>query len=82
MPGLYGFTLRGLMLLDSSQFLGKHNRYLVGHLFSYMFAPNSRDLEYIYLPPYLYFLYYLIRPIRLISKLSKSSSKTNLILPN
>jgi ribosome-associated translation inhibitor RaiA len=82
MPGLYGFTLRGLMLLDRSKFLGKHNRYLVGHLFSYMFAPNSRDLEYIYLPPYLYFLYYLIRPIRLISKLSKSSSKTNLILPN
>jgi hypothetical protein len=82
MPGLYGFTLRGLMLLERSKFLDKHNRYLVGHLFSYMFAPNSRDLEYIYLPPYLYFLYYLIRPIRLISKLSKSSSKTNLILPN
>lgn len=81
-PGLYGFTLRGLMLLERSKLLGKHNRYLLRHLFSYMFAPNSRDLEYISLPLYLYFLYYLVRPIRLISKLWKSSSKINLILPN
>lgn len=45
--------------------IGKRNRYLIGHLFSYIFKPNSRDLEYIFLPRFMYILYYVIRPIRL-----------------
>lgn len=77
LAGLYGFVLRALMLLERSKFIGKHNRYLVKHFLSYMFTPNSRDFEYIYLPPYFYFLYYLIRPIRLSSKFFKLSLKTN-----
>ncbi|MGB3761130.1 MAG: lasso peptide biosynthesis B2 protein [Rivularia sp. (in: cyanobacteria)] len=63
--GLYGFVLRALMLLDNSKFIGKHNRYLVGHLISYIFKPNSSDLKYVSLPGFLYILYYLVRPIRL-----------------
>jgi hypothetical protein len=63
--GLYGFVLRALMLLDNSQFVGKHNRYLIGHLINYIFKPNSNDLEYVSLPGLLYILYYLVRPIRL-----------------
>ncbi|WP_414623445.1 lasso peptide biosynthesis B2 protein [Calothrix sp. CCY 0018] len=63
--GLYGFVLRALMLLERSKFFGKHNRYLVGHLFSYIFKPNSNDLEYVSLPGFLYILYYFVRPIRL-----------------
>ena len=66
--GLYGFILRALMLLERSKFFGKHNRYLVGHLISYIFKPNSNDLEYVSLPGLLYILYYLVRPIRLGSK--------------
>ena len=65
MQGLYGFILRALMLLERSKFWGKHNRYLVGHLFSYIFKPNSNDLEYVSLTGFLYILYYLVRPIRL-----------------
>ena len=68
MQGLYGFVLRALMLLERSKFLGEHNRYLMGHLFNYIFKPNSNDLEYVSLPQFLYILYYLIRPIRLGSK--------------
>lgn len=82
LAGLYGFVLRALMLLERSKFISKHNKYLVGHLLSYMFTPNSRDFEYVYFPPYLYFLYYLIRPIRLISKFFNLSLKTNSTLPN
>ena len=63
--GLYGFFLRALMLLERSKFWGKHNRYLIGHLFSYMLKPNSNDLKYVSLPRFLYILYYLVRPIRL-----------------
>ncbi len=63
--GLYGFVLRALMLLDNYKFLGKHNRYLFGHLISYIFKPNSNDLKYVSLPGFLYILYYLFRPIRL-----------------
>jgi len=81
LTGLYGFALRALMLLERSN-TGKHNKYLVGHLLSYMLTPNSRDFEYVYLPPYLYFLYYLIRPIRLTSKFFNLSSKTNSTFPN
>ena len=64
MQGLYGFILRALMLLERSNW-GKHNRYLFGHLISYIFKPNSNDLEYVSLPGFLYILYYLVRPIRL-----------------
>ncbi len=63
--GLYGFVLRALMLLERSKFLGEHNRYLIGHLFNYIFKPNSNDLEYVSLTGLLYILYYLVRPIRL-----------------
>ncbi len=63
--GLYGLILRALVLMDNSNFLAEHNRYLVGHLFSYIFKPNSNDLEYVSLPRFMYVLYYLIRPIRL-----------------
>ena len=63
--GLYGFILRALMLLDNYKLIGKHNRYLVGHLISYIFKPNSNDLKYVSLPRFLYVLYYLVRPIRL-----------------
>ncbi|MGB3638743.1 MAG: hypothetical protein WBA39_14390, partial [Rivularia sp. (in: cyanobacteria)] len=65
MQGLYGFLLRALMLLERSKFLGEHNRYLIGHLFNYIFKPNSNDIEYVSLPGFLYILYYLVRPIRL-----------------
>ncbi|MBV6623084.1 MAG: lasso peptide biosynthesis B2 protein [Rivularia sp. (in: Bacteria)] len=63
--GLYGFILRALMLLDNYKLIGKHNRYLFGHLISYIFKPNSNDLKYVSLPGFLYILYYLVRPIRL-----------------
>ena len=73
--GLYGFVLRALMLLERSKFLGEHNRYLVGHLFNYIFKPNSNDLEYVSLPGFLYILYYLVRPIRLGLKFLNLSQK-------
>ena len=57
--------LRALILLEPSNFLGKHNRYLFGYSINYIFKPNDRDLKYVSLPRFLYILYYLVRPIRL-----------------
>lgn len=75
--GLYAFLLRGLMIVDSSNMLGKHNRYLVKHLPSLIISPNSRDLEFISIPRYLHFLYYLVRPVRLGFKFFHRLNKTN-----
>ncbi|MGF1676155.1 MAG: nucleotidyltransferase family protein, partial [Rivularia sp. (in: cyanobacteria)] len=75
--GLYGFILRAFILLDNSKLIGKHNRYLIGHLFSYIFKPNSNDLKYVSLPGFLYILYYLVRPIRLGLKFLNPSQKVS-----
>lgn len=80
--GLYGFLLRGLMLLEPSRLLGQRNRQLIRHLFSSIINPNSRDLEFVLLPKYLNFLYYLVRPIRLGLKFYKPSIKINSSLPD
>lgn len=73
LPGLYGFLLRGLMLLQTSAITGKHNRKLVKHLLDYVLTPNSRDLQYVSIPRHLHFLYYFIRAIRLAGKFVNSS---------
>ena len=73
--GLCGLILRTLMLMDNYNFIGKRNRYLVGHLISYIFKPNSNDLEYVSFPEFLYILYYLVRPIRLGLKFLNPSQK-------
>ncbi|MBE9212007.1 lasso peptide biosynthesis B2 protein [Plectonema cf. radiosum LEGE 06105] len=75
--GIYGFILRAFILLDNSKLIGKHNRYLIGHLFSYIFNPNSNDLKYVSLPGLLYILYYLVRPIRLGLKFLNPRLKIN-----
>jgi|GEM_PF-621347 hypothetical protein len=77
LQGLYAFLLRGLMLADSYNILGKHNRYLAKHLIRYIISPNSRDLGFIHLPNYLNFLYYLIRPVRLAYKFFHPSGTTS-----
>ncbi len=82
LQGLYAFLLRGLMLVDSYNILGKHNRYLVKHLLSYIISPNSRDLEFMHVPKYIHFLYYLVRPIRLSFKFFHPLGKTNLTSTN
>ncbi|NJL10432.1 MAG: hypothetical protein HC908_10415 [Calothrix sp. SM1_7_51] len=69
--GLYGFLLRGLMLLEPSALLGQRNIELVKHLLFYVISPNSRDLEFVAFPKYLDFLYYLVRPVRLCLKFYK-----------
>jgi Uncharacterised nucleotidyltransferase len=76
--GLYGFFLRGLMLLEPSNVLSRNNRKLVLHLLSHTFSPNSKDLEFIALPKSFYFLYYLIRPFRLSLKFCRPSNRYNI----
>ncbi|AFY43906.1 nucleotidyltransferase family protein [Nostoc sp. PCC 7107] len=73
--GIYGFIIRALILSDSSNLFGKHNRTLVKHLLSYILTPNSRDLEYVSLPQQLYFVYYFVRPMRLALKFWSPAGK-------